>query len=961
MNSLFNIEKLNEQNYESWRLQMRSVLVHQELWLVVSGTWKLPKQSEKNAEQIIQWQSKDEKALATIMLSVSTGQLAHIKNCATSASAWSSLLEVHRPQGPMQKVTLFKQLIRKEMKNGDCVQEYVNEFNEIVDKLTEVGIELQEELIVIMLLASLPKSFENFVVALETRDELPKLSLLKIKLIEESERRKSFENENDNDNEKVFSAKPYNNKNSSNKQYTREYQEPKNSDRQQQLANNNIQFKQNNNKKCYNCGMRGHFAANCKAKAKTKNDFVLTSTLAISHANVKRTNTWCVDSGATSHLCCDKNRFTNLIAQRDKIMLAGNKYLESEGYGTVSVNFGVNNVMLKNVLYVPDLQYNFISVSKVLEKDCIIKFDKQYAKIYKNNYELLCAQNINGLFLVKDGDEDEHRDEGCDLPRTRGRPKTIYTGKPGRPRKQYHTLNSINASEIAIPQTAQEALNCEQSEMWKTSMQEEFESLIKNNTWTMVELPENKTAIGCRWVYSVKQNPDGSVERFKSRLVAKGCSQRQGIDYDETFSPVVRHATIRMVIALAAKMKLHLHQMDVTTAYLHSELTDEVYMKQPDGYVDIRNPNSVLKLNKAIYGLKQSGRAWNTKLDAVLRKIDFLPCVNEPCLYYKNGDSLNLIAVYVDDLILASSNKNELLQIKAKIAEELDVVDKGMMSFFLGMEVERDGEVGDIYIGQQKYIKDLLSRYDMTDCRKVATPLDVGFKVTKEIKDGRKVNPTKYQKLIGELLYLAIMTRPDLIHAVCKLSQCNKEPYSEHEAAAKHILRYLAGTVNLRLHYKSSDQSFLGYVDADWAGDLIDRKSFTGYVFFLAGAAFSWECKKQPTIALSSTEAEYVALSTAAREAIYLRSLLVEIGLCREDFKLNVYCDNLGAQQLARNPVFHARTKHIDIKMHHVREVVKKGEIDISYISTNDMVADIFTKNLCRIKHIKFVNMLGLH
>lgn len=209
-----------------------------------------------------------------------------------------------------------------------------------------------------------------------------------------------------------------------------------------------------------------------------------------------------------------------------------------------------------------------------------------------------------------------------------------------------------------------------------------------NGTWSSVDLPPSKKAIGCRWIFNIKRNCDGSIERFKSRLVAKGCSQQQGVNYDETFSPVVRYATIRMVIALAAEHKMYLHQMDVSTAYLNSELADEVYMKQPQCFEDKDFPGKVLKLNKAIYGLKQSGRAWNTKLDEVLRKIGFTPCESEPCLYKMNQEgNFNLIAVYVDDLILASTNKAELIQIKAQIASSFDLVDKGPLQHFLGMQI----------------------------------------------------------------------------------------------------------------------------------------------------------------------------------------------------------------------------------------------------------------------------------
>ncbi len=346
-----------------------------------------------------------------------------------------------------------------------------------------------------------------------------------------------------------------------------------------------------------------------------------------------------------------------------------------------------------------------------------------------------------------------------------------------------------------------------------------------------------------------------------------------------------------------------MHQRDVSTAYLNSELDDEVYMEQPEGFINSKYPNRVLQLKKAIYGLKQSGREWNRRLDTTLKSIGFKQCHNEPCLYKENVDKKdNFIAVYVDDIIVACSSETDLLAIKKKIAESFNIVDKGRVQHFLGMEIERVGSIGPISVGHSQYVQNLLKQYGMEQCRGASTPLDPEFKIQCTTNDCEKVNATEYQSLIGALMYLAVTTRPDILHSVSKLAQRNCDPHIEHETAAKHILRYLSVTKNLKLNFRKTGKQ---------AED------------------FSWESKKQVTVALSTTEAEYMALSAAAKEAVYLRKLLYEMN-CHEGVgPFTMYGDNLSSQHLARNPVYHNRSKHIDIRFHFIREVVKNNVINL--------------------------------
>lgn len=319
------------------------------------------------------------------------------------------------------------------------------------------------------------------------------------------------------------------------------------------------------------------------------------------------------------------------------------------------------------------------------------------------------------------------------------------------------------------------------------------------------------------------------------------------------------------------------------------------------------------------------------------------------------------MAVYVDDIILATSTEVMLNKIKTNLHNAFQIVDKGPIHYCLGIQVERIGNRGSIQIHQSQYIDDLLNKNNMQDCKPYYTPLNAGQKLVKSDESSNQVDATEYQSLIGSIMFLAVSTRPDILHSISKLSQFNVSPSTDHLVAVKHLLRYLKQTSNLKLVYLKTNEPLHSFVDADWAGNVDDRKSYTGYSFFLAGGAISWESKKQPSVALSSTEAEYMALSQASKEAVYLRNLIMELGFPKYvSDPIHIYCDNTGAQQLVKNPVYHARTKHIDIRHHYVRQIYEESIIELKYISTEDMIADILTKNLYRPKHEKFVKGLGL-
>jgi hypothetical protein len=488
-------------------------------------------------------------------------------------------------------------------------------------------------------------------------------------------------------------------------------------------------------------------------------------------------------------------------------------------------------------------------------------------------------------------------------------------------------------------------------------MQEEIDSIEKNKTWELVEKPNNKDAIGVKWVYKVKHNPDGSVQKNKARLVAKGYAQQPGIDYEETFSPVARHDTIRALISLAAQKMWKLYQLDVKSAFLNGELKEEVYVEQPQGFEIEGQEEKVYRLKKALYGLKQAPRAWYSNIDNYFMKKGFEKSKNEPTLYVKRQGMVDIliVALYVDDLIFTGNNLKMIEDFRKEMMMRYEMNDLGLLHHFLGIEIYQ--EVDGVFICQKKYAEKILKKFGMFGCNPTDTPLVVNEKLKKE-DGGKKVDASNYRSLVGNLFYLT-STRPDIMFAASLLSRFMNDPSHIHLGAAKRVLRYIQGTLGYGIKYDSKvETKLIGFCDSDWAGCMDDMKSTSGYVFSLGSGAFSWCSKKQQTVAQSSAEAEYVSAGVATQQAIWLKRILEDFGEKQE--AVNIHCDNKSAIAMAKNPVFHGRTKHIAIKHHFIREAIEDEEVQLSFCKTNDQVADIFTKALPREKFQKLRDALGV-
>lgn len=513
-------------------------------------------------------------------------------------------------------------------------------------------------------------------------------------------------------------------------------------------------------------------------------------------------------------------------------------------------------------------------------------------------------------------------------------------------------------SAIGNPKSVSEALSSPDSIFWKSAIEEELQSFEENQVWELVETERDVTVVDSRWVFKRKSSADGEV-KYRARLVAKGFTQKYGIDYNETFSPVVRYSTLRILFALTVKLNLDIRHLDIKTAFLNGNLSEKVFMKIPEGFICSESDKcKVLKLNKAIYGLKQSAKCWNDRINSVLLELGYTKSQYESCLFSKKVEnSFIVITLYVDDFFIFSNDVMETNNLKDELSKIFKVKDLGVVRECLGMNVNYDKEQGILTLNQESYIDQILNEFNMSECNIIKTPMECNISLENGDQDQLSMYP--YQNLIGSLMYLAVIARPDIAFSVSYLSQFNRSYSQLHWKHAKRILKYLKGTKHYCLRFSKENMELVGFVDADWGNNSIDRKSYTGYAFKFCGSVVSWQSCKQKTVALSSTEAEYMAISEAVKEAIYLKGLLYELmgtALC-----VNLFSDNQGAIKLSANDTYHKRSKHIDIRHHFVRQVIAEKQIVLKHLPTHEMPADILTKSLPAVKHNYFSKMLGIH
>ncbi|WKA06698.1 hypothetical protein VitviT2T_024587 [Vitis vinifera] len=523
------------------------------------------------------------------------------------------------------------------------------------------------------------------------------------------------------------------------------------------------------------------------------------------------------------------------------------------------------------------------------------------------------------------------------------------------PSTWYSVDDYVLLTDGGEPESYVEAMEDENKMKWVDAMQDEMESLHENHSFELVKLPKGKRALKNRWVYRVKQEEHTSQPRYKARLVVKGFNQKKGIDFDEIFSPVVKMSSIRVVLGLAASLDLEIQQMDVKTAFLHGDLDKEIYMEQPEGFVLKGKEDYVCKLKKSLYGLKQAPRQWYKKFESVMGEQGYRKTTSDHCVFVQkfSDDDFVILLLYVDDILIVGRNVSRIDNLKKQLSKSFAMKDLGPVKRILGIRIERDRASKKLCMLQEQYIERMLVRFNMGKAKVVSSPLASHFKLSsrhspstdKEKEDMRRV---PYASAVGSLMYAMVCTRPDIAYAVGVVSRFLSNPGRHHWEAVKWIMRYLRGTSKLKLTFGSGKPIFVGYTDSDMTGDVDNRRSTSGYLMTFSGGAVSWQSRLQKCVALSTTEAEYIAAAEACKELLWMKCFMQELGFKQQRYV--VYCDNQSAIHLSKNSTYHARSKHIDVRYHSMRDALNDNLFEIEKIHTDNNGSDMLTKTLPREK-----------
>ncbi|KAH9685562.1 Integrase catalytic domain-containing protein [Citrus sinensis] len=710
----------------------------------------------------------------------------------------------------------------------------------------------------------------------------------------------------------------------------------------------------------------------------------------------KKNNKWYLDSGCSRHMTGNYGWFSSFT----KIENGGDVSFGDNSKGKI---LGIGNVGKVSSTLIKNIENPTLAILKFFDANVFLGYSNS-SKAYRvyNKRTLVVEESMHVTFdesnlsstkkVVVDDDageeeqeeeasndnqedaphgiQEEHHEEpnveqnegtSQTLPKewryVSSHPKDVILGDPSRGITTRSSLRNTCEHNAFISQIEPKSFeDAENDESWIMAMQEELNQFERNNVWELVPKPEHQSVIGTKWVFRNKMDESGVVVRNKARLVAQGYNQEEGIDFDETFAPVARLESIRMLLAYACHKDFILYQMDVKSAFLNSYILEEVYVKQPPGFENEKFPNHVYKLLKALYGLKQAPRAWYDRLKNFLLENDFSMGKADTTLFvkHKNQDIL-IVQIYVDDIIFGSTNELLCKEFSSCMSKEFEMSIMGELKYFLGLQIKQNKER--IFINQAKYVKDLLKRFGIDDSKTKNTPMSTTTKLDKDEK-GKEVDIKMYRGMIGSLLYLTA-SRPDIMFGVCLCARFQSCPKESHLLAVKRIFRYLSGTIDIGLWYpRGTHIDLTCFSDADFSGYKVDRKSTNGTCYILGHSLVSWFSKKQNSVALSTTEAEYIAAGSCCAQALWMKQTLRDYGINLE--QIPIKCDNTSAINLSKNPIQHSRTKHIAIRHHFLRDHVQKGDIALEFISTEKQLADIFTKLLCEEQFSKIRHELGM-
>lgn len=559
--------------------------------------------------------------------------------------------------------------------------------------------------------------------------------------------------------------------------------------------------------------------------------------------------------------------------------------------------------------------------------------------------------------------QDEHHTNGIDDENDSKEETQLDNNKHGKRQirppawhnnyEMYMAFDAVSYLE-KVPETVQDIKGRNDEFYWRKAMEREIQSIEKNETWIEASIPENAEILSTKWVFALKPHEEKNENKYKARLVVRGFAQCDSFDFNEIYSPVAKMTTIRMLLSIGNQFKYYFKQLDVETAFLNGDLKEDIYIYPPEGVTC--KSNMVFKLKKALYGLKQSSKCWNKKINDYILNLGFERSNNDYCLYIKHEKNTYLyLLLYVDDIIISGSDLKTIDNCVHDLKKEFNIKDKGNLKHFLGLEINYNREIGILKISQKDYIQSILRKFKFENCNPHSTPIDPKLK----LKENEQPNNLPVRELVGCLMYLMLGSRPDISFSVNYFSRYQDKNSIEVWTSLKRLLRYLKGTIDFELIYKRQNVfSITCYVDSDWAGDLHDRKSISGYLIKLFGNCITWVTKKQNCITLSTTEAELVALCSAVQDCLWIKKILNDMKIQHNTLK--IYEDNQGCISILQNPENNRRVKHIDVKYNFISENIKKGFFEIKYVNTKLQQADILTKGLYKEQFYELLELIGL-
>nr|AAP46197.1 putative gag-pol polyprotein [Oryza sativa Japonica Group] len=831
--------------------------------------------------------------------------------------------------------SIIKRLTSMRYNYKDGVRKHIMQMGAMNGELKSMDMGINDDLLVHFILSSLPSDFESFII--------------------------NYNNQRDKCKKKFYQGESSNSQNKKKKPNTPSTQASNGAHK----GKSQVPAGQNSAGKflCKFCEAEGHAQRDCEgfwawlAKKGTNVDIVsnVDELLYVEFSH----KSWWIESGATVHVA---NSLQGFRSHNAKIKVV-RSYRGGEFYGR-HTPYGQSSGPFAQYLHIHGIiaQYSMPREPQqngVAERRNRTLMDMTVVAPDENSGDTDSVENNNELNNDTQQTSEAQNEEIIEEP---SQPSVIENEPLRRSQRErrsaipnyYDVYLGENIGKVDDPTSFKEAITSEHSSKWLEVMDDELKSMSHNGVWDLVEIPKGSKTVGCKWVYKTKLDSKGKIERFKARLVAKGFSQREGIDYNETFSPVSKKDSFRIVMALVAHYDLELHQMDVKTAFLNGELHEDVYMAEPEGFVMEGKDHLACKLKKSIYELKQASRQWYLKFDEIIKRFGFKENEVDNCIYIKTkGGKFIILVLYVDDILLASSDINMLHQTKEFLSSNFDMKDLGEASYVLGIEIHRDRSKGVLGLSQKSYISRVLKRYNMSKCSATPAPIVKGdkfglFQSPKNKLESDQMKMVPYASAVGSLMYAEVCTRPDLAFVTGMLSRFQSNPGLDHWKAVKKVLRYFQGTKDYMLTYKKSEElEVLGYSDADFAGCVDTKKSTSGYVFTLANGAISWKSSKQTLTTSSTMQAEFLACYEATGQAVWLKNLIPGLRVVDSISKpITLYYDNKAAVFYSSNNKSSGAAKHIDIKYHVVKDRIQDQTIKIEHISTKSMLADPLTKGL---------------